>query len=350
MSARAFGPRRRAGIVAALLLVSAAGCAHREPPNGGPLDSKPPKLLASSPDSGTAGVALNPKFALTFSEAMEPRTTQDAVQISPPVPFKSRRWSRHTLTLDLEQPLLPDHAYTLFVGTSARDRHGNNMASGATIVFSTATSFPRGRIEGVVDSKGFDATGTFLWCYEASRRNVPDSTGRDFDALGQVDEADHFRIDGLKVPGEYRIWAFADLDMNRSFDPMRDILAKVDTTISLTDAAPVAGPIRLRLLNPRAMSSIAGTVIDSLRDSLGVIRIEAASEADTTIVGLADVDKDGKFELNLRPGVWLVRAFQDEDKSKDWNPRREPASAPLRIELAPADHKTDVHLVLGPPR
>jgi hypothetical protein len=338
---------RLAACVAALAATLAAtGCAKREPPSGGPPDLTPPKLLSSSPDSGRAGVAADAKLSLTFSEAMDTRATQESVQLAPALGIRQRRWSGRTLSLVLEKPLLPDHVYTLFVSGSARDRHGNNMTSGSTITFTTGATFPKGRIDGEVEARGFESAGTSLWCYDATRTGVPDSSARDFDALGIVDGADHFRVDGLKVPGSYTLWAFADLDLNRSFDPDRDILTKIDTTIVLTEEHPVAGPIHLRLLNPRAPATLRGTVLDSLRDSVGVTRVLAVAEHDSTLIGLADIDRDGKWELSLRGGTWIVRAFQDEDRNKDWEPAKEPASDTLRVQIEPAGERADLKLVL----
>ena len=327
-------------------LLLAAGCARREPPSGGPPDLVPPKLLSSVPDSGHAGVALDAKLSLTFSEPMDPRATQESVQLAPNVGIRQRRWRGRTLSLVLEHPLSPDHIYTVFVSGTARDRHGNNMTSGATITFTTGAVFPAGRIEGEIEARGFESAGTYLWCYDARRTGVPDSTARDFDALGLVDGSDHFRVDGLKVPGSYRIWAFADLDLNRSFDPERDILAPVDTLLTLTEAQPVAGPIHLRLRNPRATATMSGTVVDSLRDSLGVTRVLAVSAKDSTLMGLADIDREGKFELSLRAGSWIVRAFRDEDRDREWQPAKEPASDTLRVVLEPAGEVTGLKLVL----
>ena len=331
---------------ATLLFALATGCAKREPPSGGPPDLVPPRLLSSSPDSGSAGIAVDARLSLTFSEAMEPRSTQEAVQLAPAVGVRLRRWSGRTLSLVLEEPLKADHVYTLFVGGTARDRHGNNMTSGATIAFSTGAVFPVGRIDGEVEARGFDAQGTYLWCYDASRSGVPDSTARDFDALGLVNDSNHFRIDGLKAPGRYRLWAFADLDLNRSFDPLRDILAPIDTILTLSAANPRAGPIKLLLINPRAPATLRGAVVDSLHDSLGVMRILAVSAQDSSLIGLADVDREGKFELSLRGGTWRVRAFQDEDRNRDWQPAREPASDVIELVLEPASEVKNVKLVL----
>ena len=61
----------------------------------------------------------------------------------------------------------------------------------------------------------FAAPGTYLWCYPDSV--APDSTARDFAAVGLADDDGSFRISGLH-PGRYRVWAFADLNRNRKYD------------------------------------------------------------------------------------------------------------------------------------
>ncbi len=340
--------RRLAFATLALGFAAAWGCAKKEPPSGGPPDLTPPRLVRSEPDSGRAGVPLATRIALTFSEPMEPRSTQEAVQVAPAVDIRARRWSGHTLILVLDQKLRADQTYTVFVGSAARDRHGNNMTAGASVVFTTGATFRRGRIEGTVTAKGFAAPGTYLWCYDASRTGVPDSTARDFDALGLVDVDGKFRVDGLRTPGRYKLWAFADLNANRSFEPDRDILAPVDTVVALTDSMPVAGPVHLTLVDPRAPASVHGTVIDSLgvATSEGVTRVLAVADRDSTLRALSDVDRDGHFDLSLRAGPWTIRAFRDLDRNRDWEPSREPASAPAHVTVEPAGDVPDVNLVL----
>jgi len=341
-----------AALVAAFIATCAAlgltGCARREPPTGGPPDLAAPRLIHSDPDSGRAGVPTDAHVSLTFSEGMDPVATGDAVQVSPPVTISKRRWSGNTLTIVFGDTLRSGHTYTVFVGTTARDRHNNDLTAGTSVVFSTGATFPAGRIEGEVEAHGFAGPGTYLWCYHAERTGVPDSTARDFDAVGLVDEKSEFRIDGLTVPGRYRLWAFADINANRSFEPDRDFLAPVDTTFELTEAHPVAGPVHVRLRNPRAPGTIVGAVIDSLHDSLGVTRIIAIGAVDSTLRVLADINPDRTFEMSLRAGPWELRAFQDEDRSNDWNPSNEPAGPPVRVELEAAGKAVDVRLMLPP--
>src|SRR5207247_1179376 len=73
-------PVRLLTLLLAIVGFGVGGCAKREPPSGGPPDVTPPRLVRSDPDSGRASVPLETRVALTFSEAMEPRSTSEAVQ------------------------------------------------------------------------------------------------------------------------------------------------------------------------------------------------------------------------------------------------------------------------------
>ena len=342
---RARGAGGARAVVALLALAAAcASCAKRGMPSGGPPDLEPPRLVTVFPDSGTAGVPADVRISLTFSEGMEPRSTGESVSLAPPIEFLRQRWSGRTLTIELAERLAPRHTYTLIVGGQARDRHGNPFGAGATVVFSTADTFPGGAISGRIEARGFEAPGTALWCYEQGR--APDSTAQDFDAIGIADRDGAFRISGLAVPGTYRLWAFADLDGNRSYEPERDILYPVDTTFVLDPAMPVAAGLDLRLVNPRAQSMVRGAVLDSLGVEAGTLWVFATSDSDTTVRIFTEVQKQGGFELQLRPGLWWLRAFRDMDKNRALKPSEENASEPLGIRVHPADDIKDVVLVL----
>jgi hypothetical protein len=328
-------------VLSALVL---AGCARRAPPSGGPPDITPPRLQSSTPDSGASRVSLQGPIEVTFTKGMEPRSTNDAVTLAPRVSIKQRRWSGRTITLELAEPLKPRQTYTLIVGSNARDLRGNTMETGAAIPFSTADSFPPGQLGGEIQAVGFGAGGTYLWVYAAGRS--PDSTARDFDAVGVADVAGHFRVSGLVVPGQYRVWGFADLNRNRSFEPEVDVLAPADTTITLTPEAPTVEGLVLHMANPKAPGRVRGTVIDSTRDTLGVLRVIASAELDSTVRVLGEVDDKGGFELRLQSGTWLVRAFRDYDRNHAWKSGVEPASPVIRVKVDPGGVVEDLRLRL----
>jgi len=331
---------------AVFLVMMATGCAKKESPSGGPPDLDPPRVVSATPDSGFANVALDVRPTLTFSEGMEPRSTSDAVSIAPPVEIRQRRWKGRSLTLVFADSLDPQRTYTLFVAGTARDRHGNPYGTGKTVVFSTGAVFPPGSISGRIDARGFAAGGSYLWCYDEG--HVPDSTARDFDALGLADDDGSFEIAGLAVPGRYRLWTFVDLNGNRSLEPTTDILAAVDTTFELIAASPRAADVLLKVVNPRAPGIVSGIVLDSLPDSTGVLHVVAVSARDTTKQVLIQVERDGAFELRLDAGTWTLRAFRDLDSNRAWQPARERASPRIEIVVEPAGRVSSLNLELRP--
>lgn len=329
-----------------LLLVALASCAKKGAPTGGPPDIEPPRLVASAPDSGAAGVPRDAVLALTFSEGMDPRSTADAISIAPRVDIRQRRWSGRTVAIVLAETLRAGQTYTLFLGSGARDRHGNPLAGGATVAFSTADTMPRGVLDGELVARGFTAAGTYLWCYDAAGGRAPDSTARDFDAIGVADRDGRFRVVGLPVPGRYRLWVFADLNGNRSFEPQSDILAPVDTVFALAPGAPIARGFSVTVLNPRSPGRVRGTVLDSLGIERGVLTVMAVAADDSLRQVSAVVDDQRHYELPLPAGVWRVRAWRDLDRSRTWQRDSEPASAARRVEVVPASEIMDVDLVL----
>jgi hypothetical protein len=327
-----------------MVLLTLGACAKKEPPSGGPPDLEPPRIIASTPDSGVAGVARDIRPSLEFSEQMEPRTTGEAVSFAPPLEIRQRRWSGKTLTLVLAESLGVDRTYTLFIAGTANDRHGNPYGTGKTIVFSTAPTFPPGSITGKIEARGFVAAGTYVWTYDAARGHQPDSTARDFDALGLADNQGAFQVAGLEVPGSYKLWAFADLNANRSFEPASDLLVSVDTTFALTAERPRVTDVVLNIVNPKSPGEVSGTVVDSLPDSLGVIHVMAVAERDTSQQVLVVIDREGAFTLRLDAGPWQIRAFQDLDRNRRWDPERERASDRRTLVVEPASRTADFNL------
>ena len=334
-----------AALLAALALV--AGCARKLPPSGGPPDLEPPWIASVSPDSGAVNVPRTTRPAVTFSEDMDPKAGADAVQIAPRVDVRQKRWKGRTLVVVLADSLKANRTYTLFVGTEARDRHGNAMRDGRAVVFTTAATFPPGRIEGTIEPVGFDVAGTYVWCYPEG--HAPDSTARDFDAVGLAAADGTFRIGGLAVPGRYRLWVFADLNHNRSFEPASDLLAPADTTIALTAAQPLAAGLRLKVVNPRAPGRVRGAVLDSVSGGVGALRLIVVSQQDTLRRLLYEIDEHGGFDFKFDPGGYRLRAFRDLDRNKIWKRETEPASAETTITVTPGGAVDSLRFVLVRP-
>jgi hypothetical protein len=100
------------------------------------------------------------------------------------------------------------------------------------------------------------------------------------------------------------------------------------------------------VVNPRAPARIKGSVLDTLGDSSGILRVFAVADTDTTRRTVVEVDAKGDFDVPLAPGRWHLMAFRDYDKNRFWRADVEPASAPLPIDLEPAAVVDNVVLVL----
>jgi hypothetical protein len=337
---------RLAPVLAILVVLSA--CARRGPPTGGPPDLEPPIMLASNPDSGAQGVRRDVHPTLIFNENMDDRASADAVSIVPTVGILERRWSGRRLTVTLAESLKANQTYTMFLGRGVRDRHGNSVAGRATMVFTTADTMPPGVIDGTLQAKGFPGPGTYRVVLpggtQAGQHGARLRCGRVWRIATAV-----FRVVGLHVPGRYRLWAFADLNVNRSFEPSTDVLSPIDTTFDLTRAHPVASGFLTTVVNPAAAGRVSGAVLDSLGDSQGTILVFAVAAEDSARRVSSQADRDGKFELLLAPGAWRLRAWRDLDRDRIWRRDREPASPERRIDVPPAGEVPDVQLVLERP-
>jgi hypothetical protein len=320
--------------------MSLAGCAKKGAPTGGPPDLEPPRVISTVPDSGAAGVSRQPLIRIEFSEGMEPRSSSDAIELLPSVEIKQRRWSGNVLSLVLKDSLKADRTYTMYAGGGARDRHGNNIARQRTVVFTTAATFPPGMLEGRVDAVGFAAPNAMLWCYRDG--HMPDSTAKDFDALGITDATGHFRVAGIP-PGVWKVWTFVDLNRNRSYEPDQDLLVPADSAITLTAAQPVKSGLVFKVVNPKAPGRFAGSVLDSVSDGSGVTRLIVASLSDTTRRLLYDIPANGSFDFKFDPGPYHIRAFRDLDRNKSWKRDSEPASSEILVTITPGG---DLHEVL----
>ena len=339
---------RRIGLVALALLALAAGCARKMPPSGGPPDLAPPFVVGVIPDSGSTAVDRTGTITIEFSEGMDPRTTLAALEVAPRIDFRARRVSGRRVQLVPAKPLREDQTYTVFVGTDARDLHGNALREGRAVPFTTALRFPPGVLDGEVVATGFPAAGTYLWCYPDSVQ--PDSTGRDFDAVGVAGETGRFRVTGLDVPGRYHLWAFADLNHNHSYEPSTDLLTPADTVFELTPGRAMAIGLKLRVTNPRAPGRVRGTVLDTLGDERGSLRLLTQSLADTTRRILYEIGTSGGYDFAWDPGRYRVRAFRDIDRNKIWKRDEEPGSDEVEVVVTPGGSVTLDPLVLVRPR
>jgi hypothetical protein len=117
-----------------------------------------PGIASSQPAQGEAGVALEEPLVLTFTTLMDTASVESALQIIPGLAYEAS-WSGEELTLTPTHPLQEDRAYTLRIGTDARDAEGIPLGEPYELRFTTArtslqveTLFPADETVGISPS------------------------------------------------------------------------------------------------------------------------------------------------------------------------------------------------------
>ncbi|HUF27324.1 MAG TPA: Ig-like domain-containing protein [Gemmatimonadaceae bacterium] len=217
---------------AAVVLALAAACASPGPPPGGPVDNEPPRLIGTTPDSGSINVRPD-RVLFNFDEVVDERSGGPSLArlflISPWHGEPDVDWRRRTLAVRPRRTQWrPNTVYTVTLLAGLRDLRGNSLPEGATVVFSTGSIIPDTRLTGVA----------FDWVAARAIANAmvevisrPDSTLY----VARADSSGRFVLAHL-WPGIYTVRAYADPNQNRMLDP-REPWDSVQ--VSLTDTATV---------------------------------------------------------------------------------------------------------------
>ena len=135
---------------AVILLGMFAGCAVPQTPPGGPPDTTPPRLVASSPAASAVNVDAQ-EVSLTFDEYVDAASFARALSVVPePERPIDIRWRRRTATLRFPEPLRPNTTYVLTLDTALRDARGVSLSQPLTIAFSTGAALDAGQLSGRV--------------------------------------------------------------------------------------------------------------------------------------------------------------------------------------------------------
>src|SRR5690606_3874404 len=110
----------------ALLLV--AGCAHVEPPSGGPPDTTPPAVTAVYPAPDARDVPRDAPVVFRFGEWIDRNAARGAAMISPPYPGRARievDGDRLIVRPPAGRILRPGVTHTVTVLGALKDLRGN---------------------------------------------------------------------------------------------------------------------------------------------------------------------------------------------------------------------------------
>lgn len=217
----------------AVACIIAVSCASIGNPTGGARDEEPPVFVRANPAPGSLNVDRD-RIVIDFDEIVNVKDAFTKVVVSPvskSVPKVSSLGKR--VTIQFTDTLLPNTTYTVDFGNSIEDNNEGNKLQGFTYSFSTGPVLDTLQISGMVLSaeSAEPQQGMLVGVYS----NLSDTafSTLPFERVAKTDDRGRFSIKGL-APGEYRIFALADVDNDYKRANPEEAMAFYDFTVSPT--------------------------------------------------------------------------------------------------------------------
>ena len=115
--------------------------------------SGPPRVLATVPEDGALGLAVDSTVELQFDRLMDTASVEGAIVISPRVSF-SATWSGPHVSLAFERELAFGTTYSLSLETTAADTAGAHLVAPFTLQFATVSAGLEARVVPAADVAG----------------------------------------------------------------------------------------------------------------------------------------------------------------------------------------------------
>src|ERR1700743_1545927 len=131
-------------------LISSPGCANIIPPNGGPKDTIPPRLVSALPVDSVRHFAEK-KIVLNFNEYIDGKDLRTELIVSPvPKVDPIIDAKLKVITIRIKDTLQPNTTYSLNFGKGIKDVNEGNVFRNFTYVFSTGDTLDKAELTGNV--------------------------------------------------------------------------------------------------------------------------------------------------------------------------------------------------------
>ena len=222
----------------AIKLLVLTGCAGIVPPNGGPKDTLPPRLVMALPVDSATNVK-SPKIVLTFDEFVDVKDISQNVLISP-IPVKSPVIDHilKKVNIKLRDSLEDNTTYSIDFGNSVRDINEGNILKNFTYVFSTGPKLANGQFAGkVLLAENGKKDSTLLVILH---RNLNDTAIYKSDPryMAKVNGKGEFAFKFIE-PGKYNAFVLPNEYLKR-YDDSTKVFAFLDSSITITKATQPA--------------------------------------------------------------------------------------------------------------
>ncbi|MDR3012674.1 MAG: Ig-like domain-containing protein [Chitinispirillales bacterium] len=299
-------------IVAAFLAALMFSCANQSAPGGGPIDTEPPEMAASSPEDGQVNVDLRARINITFSEWINLANARRAVAVYPRLPQGiTVRTARNRITIIPNEPLKENTTYHIVIGTALSDLRGNAITQPINIIFSTGAELDSGRLYGrVVPLERLTALPRVgLYFEDEEWENARYFAAPDY--MTHTDSAGAFTFSHLRE-GRYRIVAFVDQYRIGRLHMRDTCFTSLEKTITVTREAQT---IRLYPALSDTVVAVDTSVVDTLEADVSIVdtletdvSITDTLEIDTSIIDTLKLDT-----LELKPDTSDLDTLNQND-------------------------------------
>ncbi|WP_304065350.1 Ig-like domain-containing protein [Pedobacter glucosidilyticus] len=207
-------------------------CASMQPPQGGPKDEQPPKILKETPKNLSTNF-INKRILIEFDEYFKLNNEYTEIAISPaqeiPPVYKIKQKS---LEIELKDTLEANTTYTINFGNAITDVNESNKLVNYSYVFSTGSQIDSLQISGKVlssdDNLPFKGATVFIFPIERDTL-----FGKKRPAIfTTTDSSGVFAIKNLKE-ATYKLYALKEESGDRIYNSPKEEIAFVGEPIKL---------------------------------------------------------------------------------------------------------------------
>ncbi|HEX2606924.1 MAG TPA: Ig-like domain-containing protein [Flavisolibacter sp.] len=199
----------------AIVFLFGSSCANIIPPQGGPRDTIPPRLLNVSPPDSSLNFRGN-RITLSFDEYVDLQDVQNSLvftptfENNPTVSVKGRE-----INVRFKDSLTPNTTYVFNFGNAIRDFNESNILKNYTYTFSTGPYLDSLQLKGKVILAENNKTDSTL--VVVLHRDLSDSAVRKRPPyFARVDANGNFLFKNLPA-GTFRIFAIGDAGLTRQY-------------------------------------------------------------------------------------------------------------------------------------
>lgn len=221
-------------LLSVLLVAALSRCANMAAPQGGPMDTIPPRIVSMTPPYGTTNFRGN-RILIEFNEYIQLKDQQKYFYTSPFMEKKPTLLVKgRVLQIDFKQALDSNQTYALNFGSSVVDNNEGNPHIGLRFVFSTGDYIDSMVMSGLTrDARTIDSVGNaFILFYDAALDSNPEYDSTMIlhrpQSVGRAFPNGIFIAENLR-PMDYRIYALEDNNGNLTYEPGVDRVGFLDS-------------------------------------------------------------------------------------------------------------------------